>query len=197
MVWRSRDPRSDHIYFGLYNSIVRNSIPVLVSRDYYDSHLEPLFRGDDSRSFEAVVTGRTIALDGHPTREFITRHARDFIPQALVDELCSDVYALAIDGDGTSVERRGNARYLDGDIWIAVESDGRESFLTSFLDIADPAQRREELDVLFDKARRLPGPPRIVAQYDDEQEFAPEPGGFGSRNQFLDAVWRVGFGGDA
>src|SRR5262249_40874184 len=67
MVWRVRDTQSAHIYCELYNSIVRNSIPVLVTRDYYESHLSSLFRqAPGSNSFEARVTAEVIKWDNSP-----------------------------------------------------------------------------------------------------------------------------------
>ncbi len=195
MVWRFRDVHTDYLYFGLYDSIVRNSIPVLVARQYYDSHLEAVFQAHEIKTFEASVTGRVIEIDNSPTKEFIERHAKDFISPQIIEELCHNVYGLVIDGDHTCVARQGRARYLDGDIWIAVESEGREQFLTAFLNVANPAERKEEIDLLYQKAQRLPGPLRIVAQYDDENEFAPKFGTFGTKNEFLDSIWRFGFGG--
>lgn len=194
MVWRFREGQSTHIYFGLYNSIVRNSIPVLVEKDYYFSRLDSLFQEYGRKTFEARVTGRVIELDNSPARQFLNKHARPFIPDEIVEDLCRDVYGIVVDGAGTGVDRQGDARYLDGDIWIAVESEGRERFLTSFLDVANPAERKEELDQLFRMALLLPGPPRIITQYDEELEFAHDLAPVSGKNEFLDSIWRFGFG---
>jgi hypothetical protein len=194
MVWRFRDPDAGHTQYGLYNSIVRNSICVLVTEEYRLNCLEPVFAEHQRETFEARVTGRVIPLDTTPLRRFLMKYARDFIPKDIVHELCSDVYALLVDGDGTGVERIGDARYLDGDIWIAVESSGRERFLTSFLDVANAEERKQELKELFNQAGALPGPPRLFAQYDEEQEFMRRPAKLSSKNQFLDSIWRFSFG---
>jgi hypothetical protein len=90
MVWRLRDDESAYIYFGLYNSVVRNSIPVLVARDYYISGLGRLFQDHGRKTFEARVTGRVIELDNSPARQFMNKHASDFIPEEIVDDLCKD-----------------------------------------------------------------------------------------------------------
>jgi len=195
MVWRLRDVRSDYVYLGLYDSIVRNSIPVLVAKEYYESNLEAVFKAHEIKTFEASVTGRVIEMDNSPTKRFIERHAQDFISPRITDELCNSVYGLVVEGGHTSVERRGPARFLDGDTWIAVETEGLEKFLTAFLNVASPTERKEEINLLYEKAQRLPGPPRIMAQYDDDHEFAPEFGAFDTKNQFLDSIWRFGFGG--
>jgi hypothetical protein len=116
------------------------------------------------------------------------------MPESIVDELCRDAYGLLVDGNGTGVDRIGGARYLDGDIWLAVESGGRERFLTAFLDVANPREREQELNELFNQAKALAGPPRVFAQYDDEREFTQQPGKLSESNQFLDSIWRFGFG---
>ena len=194
MVWRLREAQSAHIYCGLYNSIVRNSIPVLVERDYYVAHLEPLFRqAHGSKTFEARVTGRVIDLDNSPTKDFMIKHGQHFIPKQVVNDLCRDAYGIVVDGAGTTVERQSDARYLDGDIWIATASDGQERFLTSFLDVTSPADRKEELDQLFRRARSQGPNTHIIAQYDEEREFVRDLGPV-SKNEFLNSVWRFGFG---
>jgi hypothetical protein len=38
----------------------------------------------------------------------------------------------------------GKARYLDGDIWVAVKANGTERFVTSFVDITKAEEREEE-----------------------------------------------------
>lgn len=194
LVWRVKDPQSVHGHYGLYDSIVRNSVSVMVTEDYRQNFLAPLFASQERKTFEARVTGRVIPLDTQPIRKFIHKHAGDFVPKRIVDAFCSDVYGLLVDGDGTGVERIGHARYLDGDIWIAVESGGKERFLTAFLDVANPEERKAELNGLFAEAKMLPGPPRLFAQYDDEQEFTRPPAKVSRTNQFLDSIWRFGFG---
>jgi hypothetical protein len=194
MVWRFRNPDAVHACYGLYNSIVRNSISVLVTGDYQRHRLEPLFAEHGRKTFEARVTGRVIPLDNSPVRQFLQKHAGDFMPESIVDELCREAYGLLVDGNGTGVDRIGGARYLDGDIWLAVDSGGRERFLTAFLDVANPREREQELNELFNQAKALAGPPRVFAQYDDEREFTQQPGKLSESNQFLDSIWRFGFG---
>lgn len=190
MVWRLRPEGTAHAYFGLYESIVRNSVPVLVANEYRASRLDEEFRAAERKTFEARVTGRVVALNNTPAKRFLDKYGGGIVSREIVRELCRDVYALVVDGDGTGVERLGDPRYLDGDVWIAVESDGKERFLTSFVDIANPAERKQALEELLSKARALPGPLRIFSQYDEGQEFMPQVASLSTTNRFLDSVWK-------
>lgn len=194
MVWRIKDEQSNFVYCGLYNSIVRNSILVLIARDYYVSYLIPLFKSTGQKTFEARIVGQIIELDNSPTKKFINKYAKAFIPADVVKNLGRSVYGLYIDGKNTSVEFIGNPNYLDGDIWIAVESEGNERFLTSFLNVSDNTERTEELNMLLKRAEDLPSSPRIIAQYDEDYDFAMSSSPISNKNYFLDAIWRFGFG---
>jgi hypothetical protein len=76
----------------------------------------------------------------------------------------------------TSISPKGRAKYLDGDIWIAGESNGNEFFVTVFLDVGDPKDREEALMILRKDLEEFPGSPRLIGQYDEAGEL--EKAGF-------------------
>lgn len=195
MVWRLRDEDSPTLYLGLYNSIVRNSIPVFVTRECYEAQLRPLFQRHGRRTFEARVTGRVTPVKNDFIRDYVDKYGtKELIPGWVMEELCRDVYGLMIDGEGTGVDYLGPPRYLDGDIWLAVEADGRESFVTSFLDVANRKERNEELRELLKEVESLPGRVRIIAQYDDVNELVAQGYHIATKNELIEKVFRFGLG---
>ena len=156
---------------GLYESIVRNAIPVFVLPEFYDRELFPTFQDNGSGSYEAVVIGRLFLLDNNYIRRFLASQGIDkILPTAVVNDLCRDAYALEVGGPGTKVQRLVNqpTRYLDGDIWLALESDGAERFMTAFVDITNEAERQEEMRRMRESSRGN----RILASYDELQSIA-------------------------
>ncbi|MFH1160852.1 MAG: toll/interleukin-1 receptor domain-containing protein [bacterium] len=152
---------------GLYESIVRNSIPIFVLSEYYDHNLIPALRDTEGNGcFEAIVTGRPFLLDNNFIRRFLARQGIDqIIPPYVIDDLCRDAYALEVGGPDTGVQKLENmpVRYIDGDIWIVASSEGTERFITTFLDITNEVEREEELNRLREEA----GNSRIVAAYNE------------------------------
>jgi hypothetical protein len=157
---------------GLYESIVRNSIPVFALAEYYDEVLVPLFRDTQgSGCLEVIVTGRLFQLDNNYIRRFLARQGIDQIIQPyVIDELCRDSYALEVGGPGTEVRQLVGqpVRYLDGDIWVAARSGEVERFITAFVDITNPAERDEEMRRLREDA----GNSSLIATYDQLQSVA-------------------------
>jgi hypothetical protein len=157
---------------GLYESIVRNAIPVFVLPEYYEQELLSAFQDSQgSGCFEADVTGRLFLLDNNYIRRFFARQGIDeILPAFVIDGLCRDAYALEVGGPGTKVQKLVDhpVRYLDGDIWLAVKSDETERFVTTFVDITNEAEREEEMLMLHEEARGK----RIIAAYDKLQSIA-------------------------
>jgi hypothetical protein len=157
---------------GLYESIVRNAIPIFVLPEYFDRELLPAFRDSDGRGcFEAVVTGRLFQLDNNYIRRFLGRQGIDrILPGSVMEDLCRDAYALEVGGPGTLVRKLADqpVRYLDGDVWLAVQSEGTERFLTGFVNVADGDEREEEMERLREQA----GGDDIIAAYDNLQSIA-------------------------
>lgn len=167
MVHRDTRDDSSKRLLGLYESIVRNAIPVFVQADYFERVLKPVFAASGGGAcFEAVVTGRLFMLDNYYVRRFLTTQGMDHIlPADVIDDICRDAWAMEVGGPGTGVHPVANQapRYLDGDVWIAVRSGTSERFLTSFVDIGNEAERREEMARLRTAATGL----RILATSED------------------------------
>jgi len=169
---------------GLYESIVRNSIPVFVLSDYYVQKLLPLFKKSGTSScLEAIVTGRIFLLNNNFIRRFLARQGLNkILPSYLIDDLCRDAFALEVGGEGTRVEvLPGKARYLDGDIWVAVKANGTERFVTSFVDITKAEEREEESHRLLQETQGN----QVLAWYDrlgSIEELLEKQGPFGFHN---------------
>jgi hypothetical protein len=195
MVWRFRQGDDPILHFGLYNSIVRNSIPLIVKNEYYEKHLKKIYSRYKRKTFEAVVKGKIISLDNTFIREFFLKNNLDkYIPTICLDDLTKNVYGLLVDGENTGIEYKSTARYLDGDIWIAVETQGREHFLTTFLDISNPIDRDEELYYLMQELQTLPGSPRLLARYDESEKYICPGYEVISKNRIIRECFRFGFG---
>lgn len=149
MVHREARADNDKRLLGLYESIVRNALPVFVLPEYHEQVLQPAFaRAGGAACFEARVTGRLFELDNRYVRRFLATQGMDrILPADVIDDLCRDAWALEVGGPGTTVEPIPDRppRYLDGDVWIAVHSGTAERFLTGFVDLGNEAERRAEM----------------------------------------------------
>lgn len=156
---------------GLYESIVRNSIPIFVLPEYYEQELLPAFwNNQGSGCIEAIVTGRLFLLDNNYIRRLLRRQGIDeILPAFVIDDLCQDAYALEVGSPGTKVQNLVDqpVRYLDGDIWLAMKSDSSERFVTAFVDITNEAEREEEMLRLREDARNS----RVIVAYDKLQSI--------------------------
>ncbi|MCP4341938.1 MAG: toll/interleukin-1 receptor domain-containing protein [Desulfobulbaceae bacterium] len=173
MVWRDRHATDGGVNCGLYESIIRNSIPVYVTREHYESELRNLevIKGVDT--FQADVTGRVTKRDMSRMKDYIVKYGMDaFIPKGVIDDLCKDSLGLLVDGNETLIDYKSEADYLDGDIWVAGETGGNEFFVTEFLDIGSPKDREEALQDLREELDGYPGSPRLLGQYDEISELA-------------------------
>ena len=167
-----REVRTEHRkrLVGLYESIVRNGIPIFVLPEYHDRELVPAFQ-DAGGSYEATVTGRLFLLDNNYIRRFLASQGIDkILPAFVIGDLCRDAYALEVGGPGTGVQRLANqpTRYLDGDIWLALKSDRGERFVTAFVDITNETERNEEMERMRDAASDS----QILASYDELHSIA-------------------------
>eukprot|EP00978_Attheya_sp_CCMP212_P022673 scaffold68069_cov55-Attheya_sp.AAC.2 len=176
MVWAlslpaEKDPEgsglSDHArikegqvrYLGLYQGIVRNSIPLYVDSQYFINTVAPMFADTTkSKAFEATVTGRIVRLPEYASAlSRMERWAAGWESDRRIPlwQEGMPVYGIVIGMDeSTSIEKVGEANYLDGDIWVAVEKDGKESMVSRFGDLSNEkdvqkmiGQMREEIGV--------------------------------------------------
>lgn len=113
MVWRIDVPESKYVFLGLYHSIVRNSIPVFVEKNYYADKVEKLFSNRCNSAFEACIKGKIGKSPNLFFSEFIKQNKmHDFIkPQSIVRN-SDDNFAILIDGNHSFIKKRGRARYL-------------------------------------------------------------------------------------
>jgi len=157
---------SDRIYMGLYHSIVRNSIPVLVDSSYFEKIVRPHF--ESANVMEVELIGTVISL-GDTLSDLVDhvpalRHMKSKIKH----EKPKTMYAIQIGGKGTGIRvSKKEPRYLDGDIWIVVKKGSHETLWTAFTDITRPDHVRDELRMLEKEAGALGSRASIVAQFDD------------------------------
>jgi len=178
MVLRLNPQKTDWIYMGLYHSIVRNSIPVFVEKDYYNRVVEPLFGTEENRItyvIDAKVIGRLISFPRDFLREFIEKyHLQSLIrPDILGPEDGKKVFAMFIDGNNTKIEYTGAARYLDGDIWVALKFQDEEKFVSRFIDFSNLEDVRRESKALEKDIQEFLPDGNIIYQFDQVEKIIP------------------------
>jgi hypothetical protein len=171
MVWRLESSSMPYVFMGIYHSIVRNSIPIFVDKSYYDESVAYLFDNGPS-TIEAKVVGKVTRISLAFLDEYVETIGvkSDFDPSILTGDR-KDTYALQIDGadSETGIERIGDSRYLDGDIWVAVLENGESHFVSRFLDLADPDDLRNERNALKEDADNLYPEAKLLAEFDQVQ----------------------------
>lgn len=75
--------------------------------------------------------------------------------------------AFTIDENG-GIKKTGPARYLDGDIWVAVGDGSEEKFISRFLDLSDPEEIATKPQELKDEVKTLPKNFKITSVFDEE-----------------------------
>jgi len=173
---------------GLYHSIVRNSIPVFVEKDYYNRVVEPLFGTEENRItyvIDAKVIGRLISFPRDFLQEFIEKyHLQSLIrPDILGSEDGKKVFAMFIDGQNTKIEYTGPARYLDGDIWVALNFQDEEKFVSRFIDFSDLEDVRRESKALEKDIQEFLPDGKIIYQFDQVEKIIP---GYQTVDKMLD-----------
>lgn len=178
LVIRLSPDNTPYVYLGLYHSIVRNAIPLFVERNYYFEIVENAFRhnAQSQNVIEAAIIGRLLPMPDN----FVMRFLRDLniydsFKGAPVDRLMPR-FALQVDGgaDATLIQPISPARYLDGDIWVAV-SDGRyERVVSRFADLADAEDVATERGALKAEVALYYGACEVLSEYDDTNWIFPE-----------------------
>jgi hypothetical protein len=133
---------------GLFDGIVRNSIPLFASREYFEAKIVPLLQeAGESASFEAEVTGRVVRRDNSFIRGFYSRQRLDkVLSEEAIASLCDQAYTLELDGPPSHIKKLPDPpRFLDGDIWLAYRTPEGERFLTGITNITDAADRGTEM----------------------------------------------------
>lgn len=177
MVVRVDPANLQYVYLGLYHSIVRNSIPVFVRREYYEEAIAPALSAVESQAMEAFVSARLKPLTEHYVAEFVESVGLYELFDAQTLEKVAPRYGLEVDGDDehTFVVTDGPTRYLDGDIWVAVRKDGIERVVSRFINLADPADVRCEREGLKRDVGDLLGDSEVISEYDQVDRLFASP----------------------
>lgn len=171
MVIRFSLPDMEWEFLGLYQGIVRNSIPIFVEKEYYRSVVEPLFTSDEPYCIEAVVRGRVGTLPGSFVSDFVKQNQLgDLIAFRVIEDASRPTYGLLIDGNDSEISYVRRTRYLDGDIWVALELDDGEVFLSRFCDLSDPADVQASSNSLQSeiKSEYQDRIKKVIFQYDQD-----------------------------
>ncbi|WP_297555832.1 hypothetical protein [Thermococcus sp.] len=171
MVWRIPMDESPWMALGLYQCIVRNSALLLVDKEYYEKTVEKYFiKAANPLAIDAEVVGTVSHIPNtlvHSLLEKFKIPARKIRPELL------DTKILVVDGKDTKIKYTGKPRYLDGDIWVAVEYEGEEFFVTRFLDLTDIEDMRDETEALKRDVERYIPRGNIIFQFDQVDPILP------------------------
>jgi len=147
-----------YAFLGLYESIVRNSIPVMIERNYYNSTLGSLFRRFNTLdvSLQAYL-GEIPNFTKDALDDFgITERLISVLGEETIAKVGTPNYALFIEGDNDTYidgqaigETPMISRYLDGDVWVA---NSQNSLITRFIDISS---REDMLNAVTEIIREL------------------------------------------
>jgi hypothetical protein len=160
------EPNFPNVYLGLYHSIVRNSIPVFVNKDYYVKDVRKAF-AKDRNVVEATIRGRVCSLPGGFLKAFVEeKKLMGRIGPKILSDMGAPILGIMVDGVDTSVKATGTSRYLDGDIWIALEHEGRQAIVSRFVDLADSGDIRREAKGLKADKDRFFKDWKVVLQFD-------------------------------
>jgi hypothetical protein len=161
------EPDSPNMYLGLYHSIVRNSVPVFVNKDYYGKNVKRMF-AKNRNVIEATIRGRVCSM---PNDNFLKafveeRRLMGRIGPRMLEDMGKPIHGIMVDGGDTSIKAVGTSRYLDGDIWVALEHEGQHAVISRFVDLADANDVRQEAAGLEADKDRLFENWKVVLQFD-------------------------------
>ncbi|MCD2204227.1 hypothetical protein [Halobacterium sp. KA-6] len=147
-------PMQGVYYMGLYDSIGRNSIPIFVDADVFESwHADR----DDRQVWDVTVTGK---LDDLPLEW------GDFFSIFGIDDEAAE-YALYVhaDDDVSGIEYHEETRFFEADAWAAYTVDDETNWITRCPDFADRSDRRHSLETMIDVLESREDA-TLVSQYD-------------------------------
>ncbi|HEY5603142.1 MAG TPA: hypothetical protein VIM41_08550 [Gammaproteobacteria bacterium] len=180
MVIRLSPDEMPYVFLGLYHSIVRNAIPLFVETTYYHKVIEHAMLHNTSSQdvIEAAIIGRLLPMPENFVMQFLHDISLyDYFKDAPVDGLMPR-FALQIDGAGdsdpTMVQPISRARYLDGDIWVAIIDGKDERVVSHFLDLANPNDISTERGALKTEVAHYFGACEVLSEYDDTDRIFTE-----------------------
>lgn len=165
MVWRPVLSDTEWEYLGLYQSIVRNSLPVFVKKGYLSTIRSDLF-AENRYAVDVKVTGQVKCLPESFEKALDKRGKQGIRPEINLWGGQAPL-ALYVDDNG-SIERNAPARYLDGDIWVAVGKGSQERFISRFLDLSDAEDIAARLQELREEVKSLPRDFKVTSVFDVE-----------------------------
>lgn len=170
MVWRLDLNDFPWVFMGLYHCIVRNSILVLVDVDYYKRVVKYYFdRAMNPFAIDVRIRGKVGSVPYSILNTLVESFrvsSRKIRPEIL------EMRVLIVDGrDDTKIEYIGKSKYLDGDIWVAVEYGGNEFFVSRFVDISDPEDLKMESQNLKNDVQKYLPHGRIIFQFDQVEKL--------------------------
>lgn len=153
--WRF-EPLNNLVYLGLYQGMIRNSIPVFMKEEYYEK-IEVFFATQDNQYFMDVeLTGKLKSIPGNFVQIGIKREEKPEVP----------TYGLFVGKKGPGVKPVGEASYVNGDIWVGLEHQGEEKLLGRFLDVSDAEDLKEERAALKKDVEDYLPDSRVIHQFD-------------------------------
>jgi hypothetical protein len=180
LVIRLSPDEMPYVFLGLYHSIVRNAIPVFVERIYYHKVIEHALLHNTASPdvIEAAIIGRLLPMPENFVMQFLHDISLyDYFKGAPIDGLMPR-FALQIDGAGdsdpTMVQPISRARYLDGDIWVAIIDGKDERVVSHFLDLANPTDIAMERGALKTEVAHYFGASEVLSEYDDTERIFTE-----------------------
>lgn len=165
MVWRPDIPEAKWEYLGLYQSIVRNSIPVFIKKEYFSTIKSELFRRN-RYAVDAKITGQVKRLPKYFEEILDKRDKEGIRPEIILwgDQAPLGLYV----NENGGITQTGPARYLDGDIWVAVGKGSQEKFVSRFLDLSDSEDIAARLQELKEEIMSLPKDLKVTSVFDAE-----------------------------
>ncbi|RJS84421.1 hypothetical protein CW713_02675 [Methanophagales archaeon] len=153
-IWRIK-PLGNLVHLGLYQGIVRNSIPVFIEEKYYEKVEGIFFKGDNPYCVDVVLTGKLGEIP------------HDYLEKIKISqEGGAPIYGIFIGDESTKIEYIDEASYLDGDIWVALKYKGEEHMLSRYLDLSDVEDFKEERKALEDDVNKYLPESQLIQQFD-------------------------------
>ena len=171
MVWRPKLSR-EYVILGLYHSIVRNSIPVFVSKNYFEKIQNQIFK-INPYVVDIKLQGPLVKMGDTFESQFTGQ--KEISPEFFKLGESKPLYAIAVGGsENTWITDPTETKYLDGDIWIALETDNFQTTISRFLDLSDISFLIDEAKALRNDWKTKYPQARLIGQFDEVDKLVPE-----------------------
>ena len=156
-----RMPKFDGFYVpcAIYESIARNSVLLLVEREVYDDmHSKLISLQTVNKDFaEMEVEGQVHEFDNqflYSIRQIMLemKGVADIVDLRKLECLLG-TKALYLRKENAKYRYIGPARFLDGDIWVAIKSNCDEELITRFLNLSDKEELAEQRRSIIDELK--------------------------------------------